>query len=501
MAQLMESTAKGEHYRKKGARLTEDADEAVLLHKPGIPEEYRYLLRHFHLIDKAHLIMLAEEKLIPRQDAVIMLQALKNMERDGIEEVRLRTGGAMHSGEHYLIETLGESIGGRLHLGRSSGDMQSTSGRLLVRSGYLELLAEVLKFRDGLVKLASEHVETVMPHYTRFQHGQTTTFGHYLMGFVRALERDFERLVQAFRRCNVSSMGCGAGTGSEFLLNRKRTAELMGFSSVLSNTKDAYSFMDFGIEAFTAMSILMTNIDRVATDLLIWYTYEFSFIDFADRYCGTSSIMAQKKNPHGLMYVTENISKLLGRMTGAIVQYRNVSGLGSLKEVGFSFELTARSLRAIAGIMTTMEVKTERMREQSTAAWAQSSDLAGAMVSEKGLPWRTAYQIVAILVRRSIEAGKGEKDVTPEMVDRAAVEYTGKPVGLSAQEIKKALDPLECVKARTLIGGPAPDQVRGQIEESRQALFADRNVFEELQAQVKAGEKKMEAAEKTLLGN
>jgi argininosuccinate lyase len=211
--------------------------------------------------------------------------------------------------------------------------------------------------------------------------------------------------------------------------------------------------------------------------------------------------MAQKKNPHGLMYVTENISKLLGRMTGAIVQYRNVSGLGSLKEVGFSFELTARSVRAIAGIMTTMEVKTQRMREQSTAAWAQSSDLAGAMVSEKGLPWRTAYQIVAILVRRSIDAGKGEKDVTPEMVDRAAVEYTGKPVGLSEQEIKKALDPLECVKARTLIGGPAPDQVRGQIEESRRALFADRNVFEELQAQVKTGERKMEAAEKTLLGN
>ena len=472
-----------------------------MLHKPGIPEEYRYLLRHFHLIDKAHLIMLAEEKLIPRQDAVTMLQALKDMERDGIEEVRLRTGGAMHSGEHYLIETLGESVGGRLHLGRSSGDMQSTSGRLLVRSGYLELLAEVLKFRDGLVKLSSEHVETVMPHYTRFQHGQTTTFGHYLMGFARALERDFERLVQAFRRCNVSPMGCGAGTGSEFLLNRKRTAELMGFSSVLSNTKDAYAFMDFGIEAFTAMSILMTNIDRVATDLLIWYTYEFSFIDFADRYCGTSSIMAQKKNPHGLMYVTENISKLLGRMTGAIVQYRNVSGLGSLKEVGFSFELTARSVRAIAGIMTTMEVKTQRMREQSTPAWAQSSDLAGAMVSEKGLPWRTAYQIVAILVRRSIDAEKGEKDVTPEMVDRAAVEYTGKPVGLSAQEIKKALDPLECVKARTLIGGPAPDQVRGQIEESHRALFADRNVFEELQAQVKAGERKMAAAEKTLLGN
>jgi len=97
--------------------------------------------------------------------------------------------------------------------------------------------------------------------------------------------------------------------------------------------------------------------------------------------------------------------------------------------------------------------------------------------------------------------GKGENDVTPEMVDRAAIEYTGKPIGLSAQEIKKALDPLECVKARTLIGGPAPDQVKKQIEQSRQTLIADQKVFEELQGQIKAGERKMEAAEKTLLGN
>jgi argininosuccinate lyase len=501
MTQLMESTAKGEHYRKKGARLTEDADEAVLLHKPGIPEEYRYQLPHFHLIDKAHLIMLAEEKLIPRSDAVTMLRAFKEMERKGIEESRISTGGAMHSGEHYLIENLGEGVGGRLHLGRSSGDMQSTSGRLLVRTGYLEVMEEVLKFRKGLIQLAADHVETVMPHYTRFQHGQTTTFGHYLMGFERALERDFERLAQAFRRCNVSSMGCGAGTGSEFALNRQRTAELMGFSSVLTNTKDAYAFMDFGIEAFTTMSILMTNIDRVATDLLIWYTSEFGFIDFADRYCGTSSIMAQKKNPHGLMYVTENISKLLGRMTGAIAQYRNVSGLGSLKEVGFSFELTTRSIRAISGIMVTMKVKTDRMRRQSTAAWAQSSDLAGAMVREKGLPWRTAYQIVAILVRQSIEEGKGEEDVTPQMVERAAIEYTGKPVGLSAQSIKKALDPLECVKARTLLGGPAPEEVRKQIDESQQILATDQKIFAELEGQIQAGQDKMAAAEKALLAN
>src|SRR3990172_6858001 len=106
MAKPLAKIAKGEHYRKKGARLMEEADEAVLLHKPGVPEDYRYLLNAFHLIDKAHLIMLVEEGLIPREDGVTMLRVLKEMEREGVEEVRLRTGGAMDSGEDFLIQTL-----------------------------------------------------------------------------------------------------------------------------------------------------------------------------------------------------------------------------------------------------------------------------------------------------------------------------------------------------------------------------------------------------------
>ena len=93
MARPMEKIAKGEHYRKKGARLMEEADQAVLFHKPGNPEDFRYLLEAFHLIDKAHLIMLAEEKLIPREDAVTMLRAFKKMEREGVEKVRLGTAG------------------------------------------------------------------------------------------------------------------------------------------------------------------------------------------------------------------------------------------------------------------------------------------------------------------------------------------------------------------------------------------------------------------------
>ncbi len=498
---LYSSVARGEHYRKKGGRLNEEADESVLRQKPGDPAEYVPLFPAFHALDKAHLVMLAEENLIPRRDAARMLAALLEMEKQGLQEVRLATGGAMHSGEHYLIEHLGEEVGGRIHLGRSSGDMGSVGGHYTLRAAYLEVMADLLELRQAVIGLASQHAESVMPHYTRHQHGQTTTLGHYLMALAFELERDFERLEQAYHRNNQSTAGCGAGTGSDFPLNRRRTAELLGFEAVMQNTKDAYASVDYGLEAYGALAVLLANLGRVIDDLFLWYTYEFRLVDFADRYCGTSSIMAQKKNPHAIMWLQESVSQFYGKMAGAFQQVRSLSGLGALKELWTSFEDLRLMLRTLGGILTTMKVNTGRMGELAGAFWAQAADLSGAMVNEKGLPWRTAYQITAILVRQSIEAGKTPAQVTPADVDRAARQYTGEPLGLSDAVIRRALDPLSCASARTLIGGPAPQEVRRQVAAATETLVRDRSTLASLEEQVRAAEAGLNRAAEAIIAS
>ena len=77
---------------------------------------------------------------------------------------------------------------------------------------------------------------------------------------------------------------------------------------------------------------------------------------------------------------------------------------------------------------------------------------------ERDLPWRTAHQIVGILVRLSEERGLGPDRVTPELLDEAAVLYHGEKAGLGATAIREALDPGRFVAARTLRGGPAPSE-------------------------------------------
>ncbi len=459
---LYGKVAPGEFYRKAGARLKEDADPSQIAHKVGSAERTRPLLHTYHMFDKAHAVMLVEENLVPKSDGQAILCAFRGMEREGWERLRSEGGHGLLSGEAYLIETLGEEIGGKIHLGRSSGDLNSVSSRIGIREKLLSVMAADLQCREAYLNLARLHLETVLPTYTMMQQAQISTFAHYLVAWALPLERDFERLMGAYDRTNVSSAGAGIGTGSDFPLNRSRTAELLGFGGVCDNTRDANAGRDYVVESLSAITILMLNIAWATDTIYLFCSNEFNFIEIADRYCGSSSIMPQKKNPHSLMDVAETASQLGGALGAMITNARSVSG--SIKSALGNFDKASAAVTLWAGIISTLTVNKEVMRQRTLDFWALATDLAGAIVRERNLPWRTAHQITAILVRRALEQGKKPLDIDSEFVDQAATEYLGKPIELGNQRIRKVLDPLRAVKARTLAGGPAPTEVERQIE-------------------------------------
>ena len=460
-ATLYGKVAPGEFYRKAGARLTEDADPSQIAHKVGTSERTLPLLRAYHSFDKAHVVMLSEEGLISREDGTAILRAFREMEATGWEQVRRESGHGLFSGEAYLIEKLGEEIGGKIHLGRSSGDLNSVSARIGLREKLLNVMEAELKCRNAYLKLAERHLETVLPTYTMMQQAQVGTFAHYLVAWTLPLERDFERLLGAYDRTNVSSAGAGIGTGSDFPLNRNRTAELLGFGAVCQNVRDANAGRDFVLEALSAITILMVNVAWATDTIFLFCSNEFSFVEIADRYCGSSSIMPQKKNPHSLMVVSETASQLSGAMSALLTNARSISG--SIKAVLQNFDATVEAINLWAGIISTLQVNKEIMRQRTLDFWALATDLAGAIVRIKSLPWRTAHQITAILVRMALEQGKKASDIDSSFVDLAAREYIGEPLNLGDDEIRRVLDPLRAVKARTLIGGTAPEEVQRQV--------------------------------------
>ncbi len=496
---------KSEEYRgygKAGIRFTEERVPHVKLRDSEL-EEFPTLYTS-HMFDKAHLVMLTEEDIIPREDGVKMLAALREMEAEGVEKVRMRVGDGIHSGEAYLIRKLSEEIGGRIHLGRSSGDLLEVLRKVKQRDKLLEVMAEVNNFREVLFKVAGEHIDTVMPGFTLGQNAQPITLGHLLLSWASVLARDFERLGETYQRVNVSPAGAAIMTGSDFPLNRWRTAELLGFDRPLENTHDAILSHDVLIEVMAVLAILSANLGRWAEDIVLWVTSEFRLIDIPDRFCNTSSIMPQKKNPTAMGAVKGAFASAVSSLNMVFMAEKDPTGF----PVSISYEEDAqvktfddslRDLRCFKDLIPSMKVNKELMRERAGAFWAQATDVAGALVREKGLPWRTAHQIVGILVRLSYERGLKPQEVDTKLLDEAAIQYMNKPVGLSAESLKKSLDPAEFVKGRTLYGGPAPEEVLRRISDFQEKLKRDREKVTAWQNKLKEAARKMERAIDTLI--
>jgi argininosuccinate lyase len=489
-------------FREPGIRMMEPLAESLNSHRS---ETVKPKLYAFHLFDKAHLVMLTEEGLVPRPDGVAMLRALRDMEAEGVDEARLRGGGGMHSGEPYLIRRLTEEVGGRIHLGRSSGDLGEVGKRIYCRDKLLELIAGVATFRQTLIALAEDNLETVMPGYTHAQHAQPTTWGHMILSWVSVLERDTDRLLLNFEHVNRSPAGAAILTGSDFPLNRQRVGELLGFHAVEKNTYDAILCHDNLFETLSALSILHMNLARWCDDLMLYNTSEFGMVSFPDRFCGTSSIMMQKKNAYAPQYIKGAAARTVGGLMTAFVVEKDPSSVPILdraytdQAISESFDALLRDIGWMNEFMPVLKLEKRLMRERSGEYWCQATEVAGALVRDKNMPWRSAHQIVGILVRYAEERNIRPLEVTTALLDEAAIEYMGQPAGLSARSLQVALDPVAAVHRRTLFGGPAPDEVRRRLPEYKAALAQDRQRRDSAHRQVAEGLARMEAAIDALL--
>lgn len=431
----------------------------------------------------AHVVMEAEEKIIPANEAAQILAALREVEAMGVEGFPLnpRLTETVLQVENYIVTRTGPEVGGNVHIGRSRCDLSPSILRLALRTWLLRILDKVGELRGVMLDLAGEHVETVMPAYTHFQHAQCITFGHYLISVADELERDLDRLWAAYRRTNQSPLGTAATAATSWPLNRLRIAELLGFEGLVENSRDAGVAKDYALEALSALAILMGHVCRVATDLWIWETYEFGMVELADEYTGTSSAMPQKKNPYPLEVMRFRYSQIVGDLMTAFTVNKGPNEINSesllfetsMEPVMHACRYALDTLDFLAGVVSTLIVKPDRMRELAAGNFAQALELADRISQTTDVSWRTAHHIVGKVVAMAIDAKIKPVEVTSEMIDRASIEIIERPLNLPAEVVRKAMDPLENARSRTVIGGPAPSEVVRMLEGRQRNLAAE----------------------------
>ncbi|MBO4352916.1 MAG: argininosuccinate lyase [Eggerthellaceae bacterium] len=429
---------------------------------------------------KAHARMLGEQGVISREDA----QAI----RDGLDRIQQRIEAGefefdindedIHmSIEKALIADIGEA-GARLHTGRSRNDQVVTDTHLFAKQRCTDLMQANLELRHALVDQAKKHFDVVLPGYTHMQHAQPIFLAHHLLAYVWMLGRDFKRLAAARDAADVNPLGSAALAGTTYPLDRRMTADELGFASVAPNSLDAVSDRDFLLDLSYAASISCVHLSRLAEEIVLWSTSEFGFVTLSNAFSTGSSIMPQKKNPDFAELIRGKTGRVVGDLVALLVTMKALplaynKDLQEDKEGAIDAARTLEDCyRCMAGMVSTMTVNEQAMEQQVGKGYLAATDLADYLV-KKGLPFRRAHEVVGHLVLLCEQRGGCRFE------DLSLYDFKNES-DLFESDVIELLDSRAIADARTTEGGTGREAVRQQMVLVEEALAKDGQLVEQL---------------------
>jgi len=375
--------------------------------------------------------------------------------------------------ERGLIERVGADVGGRLRAGRSRNDQVATLFRMYLRDHARSVSALVLDVVDALVTQSHQHIDVAMPGRTHLQHAQPVLLAHHLLAHAWALLRDVERWQDWDRRTAFSPYGSGALAGSSLGLDPEAVAADLGFTGAVENSIDGTASRDFASEFAFVSAMTAVDISRLAEEVVIWSTKEFSFVTLDDAYSTGSSIMPQKKNPDVAELARGKAGRLVGDLAGLLSTLKGLPlaynrDLQEDKEPVFDgIDTLEVLLPAFAGMIATLRFNTDRLESLAPQGFSLATDIAEWLVRQ-GVSFRVAHEVAGTCVRECEGRGIELWDLSDD--DLAAISGHLTPAVRTVLSLRGSLE------SRDAKGGTAPVRVREQLEKV-QTIAAERRAW------------------------
>jgi argininosuccinate lyase len=428
-------------------------------HDQRIDEE----LGHACDVDRAHLIMLVECRIVDRLRASQLSRAIDQLESTEFTALRKRlpTRGLFLLYEDYLIETEGAEVGGILQTARSRNDLNATVLKLRLRLPYVHLLDSALRLQAVILRRAKRYLNVVMPAYTHGQAAEPISYGHYLTGIAEALSRDLGALFDAAKDMQSCPLGACAVAGTSLPIDTARTARLLGFDSGPANSIDAVASRDLVLRLLAAASIYGLTLSRLATDLLQWTTAEFDYLQLPDELVGSSSAMPQKRNPFLLEHVQGRAALILGAFVAAAAATHSTPFTNSIAAGTEAVTPASRAMLDLTEMNVLMRLVTANARPNRAAmlhravgGFTSATALANRLAVEKHIDFRTAHRIVG----RAVSAATESCDRTLEAVAADLLRSNGIELSL------EGLDPVSVCRSNEQGGGAGHSSVLHCLE-------------------------------------
>ena len=406
--------------------------------------------------------MLAKQNIIPASDAEKIVSSLEEILSD-IESGKLEidmTAEDIHTFiEGELTSRIGDA-GKKLHTARSRNDQVALDFRLYLRGECENIVILLKKAISAVACQAEKNKDAVMPGYTHLQRAQPIVFAHHLLAYAQMFVRDIGRIEDAAKRMNSSPIGACALAGTTYPTDRRYEASLLGFSDVMQNSMDAVSDRDFAVEIMNACSLIMTHLSRFCEEIILWSSWEFSFVELSDAFTTGSSIMPQKKNSDMAELIRGKTGRVYGDQFSLLTVLKGLplaynKDMQEDKEPVFdSIDTVKKCLSIFSPMIETMTVKKENMYAAAKKGFINATDLAD-YLTKKGVPFRTAYKAVGAIVSDCIKTG--------DTLDTLPLEKYKEYDPLFGEDIYEEISLETCVKKRISEGGTGPGSVEQQI--------------------------------------
>jgi argininosuccinate lyase len=441
-------------------------------------------LGYLSQINKASIVMLAETRILAPAVAGLIAGGILALDSAACEQP---------SGDYLEYEKrLSAEVGPQaslVHAGRSRQDIASQLSRMNLRDDLLNAHHALALARQCIVDLAPRHRETIIPAYTHGVQAQPTTFAHYLLAFSSTVGRQLDRLVEAYGRLNVSSLGAAALSTSSFPVNRERLAELLGFDGLVENAYDANHMapVDSGLEFAGALAICAVQISQFAQDVHAQYAAPVPWLTLqAGELMGVSSLMPQKRNPAALEQLRAQSSLLLAEMQGPFLLAHNVR-TGMFDYRAYDPLPTTRPVtvfKLLEKVIKGLLVNKEQARAEVDADYSTVTEIADMLLQKADVPFRIGHHFASDLTDYGRARKKSLREISYQEAARLYQEKNGAALPLDEAAFAQCIDPEQMVFNRKGTGGPQLAEVdrmiQGETGGARAALEWNRQAREKL---------------------
>ncbi len=440
-------------FEKDSDKLADEYNTSLPVDKKMYRQDIAASLAHAKMLEKCGIISDYDAKSI-KSGLESILKDIENgyLEFENAEDIHMFV-------EEKLTARIGNP-GKKLHTARSRNDQVVTDFKLYIKDSITEIKAEIKELIATLVALSKQHTNTYMPGFTHMQKAQPITLAFHLMAYAEMFYRDLVKFDNAYKNTDFCPLGSGALAGTTYPIDRKFTANELGFADITYNALDAVSDRDYVAEYLFVSTLTMTHLSRFAEEIITWASNEYRFIELSDAFSTGSSIMPQKKNPDMAELVRGKTGRALGNLTAMLSILKALplaynKDMQEDKDLLFQTEdALIKSLVIFRKMLETASFNKKNMLSSAALGFTNATDFAD-YLTKKGAPFREAHAITGKLVAYCISIKKP--------IEKLPLIKLQEFSPLVEDDIFKMLSIKTLINNRSIEGGTAPVAVRQAI--------------------------------------